>query len=121
MMGTARYTPILSMAIGERGTSAFTQSAGMDGAMNGIDSTPHSVDTREVDTNNKIVFAGLSDGTIEAFDLSTKLSVFHSPSTLAAAPLHSVAYSPTDSLLATTELYDAALFKRVTVLDVTEI
>ena len=99
MMGVTRYTGVLSMSIGESGASAFSRPPnGDENEANG--ETPLPMDPCEVDTADKVVFCGLSDGTFEAFDLNSKLSVFRSSAT-GMGPLHSIAYSSEHSLLAT--------------------
>ena len=99
MMGTQKYTGVLSMAAGDRGDAVFERPP--DGeVVEGETRTPLSVDPREVDTADKLVFCGLSDGSAEVFDLTTKLSVTHLPAKTSAG-LHAIAYSPKHSLLAT--------------------
>lgn len=95
-MGTTKFAGVLSMSAGERSAAVFTQSP--DGESSGA---PVSVDPREVDTADKIVFCGLSDGSFEAFDLNTKLSVFRSATESNSSALHSIAYSAEHNLLTT--------------------
>lgn len=98
MAGTQKYTAVLSMAAGDRGEAVFAEPP--DGEGLGDAKTPLSVDSREVDTADKLVFCGLADGSVEAFDLSTKLSVLYLPGK-SSSGLHALAYSPRHSLFAT--------------------
>ncbi len=97
MWGTSKFTSIFSTSVGEQGEGAFT------GHPDGEESNkiPMPMDPKEVDTADKVAFCGLSDGTFEAFDLGTKLSVFRSSSNRSSSPLHSITYSPSHNLLAT--------------------
>ncbi|THH00077.1 hypothetical protein EW026_g2405 [Hermanssonia centrifuga] len=90
MWGTSKFTSIFSTSVGEQGEGAFT------GHPDGEESNkiPMPMDPKEVDTADKVAFCGLSDGTFEAFDLGTKLSVFRSSSNRSSSPLHSITYSP---------------------------
>lgn len=100
MMGTQRYSGVLSMSVGDRASSIFSPPSDRDG--DSASEVPLSVDPREVDTTDKLVFCGLSDGAIEAFDLSSKLSAYHSPTNeKSVGPLHSIAYSVEHNMLAT--------------------
>lgn len=63
---------------------------------------PMSLDSREVDTEDKVVFCALHNGSFEAFDLGSKSSFFHSePLSTTRSPLESMAYSSADHILAT--------------------
>lgn len=96
MLGTAGLSPVLAMSLGERGEGAFVTPP--DGESN---TTPISVDPREVETQDKIVFCALSNGVFQAFDLGTKLSVFHSQAVGSSAALQAISYSPAHNLVAT--------------------
>lgn len=61
-----------------------------------------SLDSREVDTVDKVVFCALHNGSFEGFDLGSKTSFFHSePASTTKTPLDSMAYSSADHILAT--------------------
>lgn len=96
MMGTAGFKPVLAMSLGERGEGAFVAPPDGDGG-----AVPVSLDPLEVETADKVVFAALANGTFQAFDLGTKLSVFHSQVAGSGAALSSIAYSPAHNLVAT--------------------
>ena len=97
MMGSAGFKPILATSLGERGEGAY--STPPDGEPPAA--VPVSIDPREVETADKVVFCALANGTFQAFDLGTKLSVFHSQVVGSGAPLHAITYSPTHNLVAT--------------------
>ncbi|TFK50371.1 WD40 repeat-like protein [Heliocybe sulcata] len=101
-MWSSRFVPINSMAVGEKAEFQAVATVDPDGE-NESPPKPAQLDPREVDTVGKVVFCALQDGEFEAFDLSTKNSVFHSSSegTGKRPPLTSIAYSPTSNLLAT--------------------
>ena len=95
-LGVAGFVPVLAMDIGERGEGAFAQPPdGEEGAK-----TTH-LDEREVETSDKIIFCALQDGSFQVFDLGAKQSIFHCAPQRSSAPLYSIAYSSTSSLLAT--------------------
>lgn len=83
--------PVLALSAGERWGDAA------------LESTPDDIDSREVETSDKVVFCGLQDGSFELFDLRTKHPVFRSPAGTSGArsALQALAYSPDRSLLAT--------------------
>lgn len=64
---------------------------------------PPFIDPREVETDDKVAFGALNNGTFEVFDLRTKSSFFHSEpsSNTGRSPLESMAYSSSDHMLAT--------------------
>lgn len=100
-IGTKNFTSVNAIDAGEKAESVFAPPP--DGA-----SSPHpesSIDPREVETADKVVYAALANGAFEVFDLNTKTSVhYHEPSTRGASSLESIAYSPTHGLLATGSL-----------------
>lgn len=96
MLGTAGLKPVLALSMGERGEGAFVAPPDGDAG-----AAPVALDPREVETTDKMVFAGLADGTFQVFDLGTKLSVFHSKTAGYSPALSSVAYSPMHNLVAT--------------------
>ena len=85
--------PVLAMSAGEG--SLHTGDAD--------ESTGAGIDPREVDTEDKVVFAALQDGTFEAFDLRTKRGVFRSPppARVGKKVLQAIAYAPLEQLVAT--------------------
>lgn len=95
-MGVKGYTPILAMATGEKGEGAYAQPP--DGEDKGI---PVPQDAREVETEDKVVFCATYDGSIQAFDLGSKLSVFRTDPARGSPALQSIAYSSSSNLLAT--------------------
>jgi proteasomal ATPase-associated factor 1 len=70
-----------------------TPSAPSSGAASQI-----ATDPREVDTADKLVFCALSDGSLEAFDLGSKLSVHRTA--ISSRALNAVTYSPSHNLVA---------------------
>ncbi|KAI0784475.1 WD40 repeat-like protein [Abortiporus biennis] len=94
-MGVKGYTPILALSVGERGEGAFSQPP------DGDEKVINTIDGREVETAEKIAFCSTQDGSIQAFDLGTKLSVFQFSPQSRSSPLQSIAYSATMNLLAT--------------------
>ncbi|EIW58621.1 WD40 repeat-like protein [Trametes versicolor FP-101664 SS1] len=100
--GSSHFVPVLAISSGERWRDAA------------LESTADDVDSREVETSDKVVFCGLQDGSFELFDLRTKFPVFRSPAGASGArsALQALAYSPERSLLATgsaaglTSVYD---------------
>ncbi|KAF7313182.1 WD40 repeat-like protein [Mycena kentingensis (nom. inval.)] len=87
--GGGRLSPITSISLGERAGTALPSSS------------PHAAmtDPREVDTASKLLFCALQTKTFEAIDLGSRETVFTSPA--AASALTSIAYAPTENLLAT--------------------
>lgn len=78
---------ILSMSMGQRFDNAPGQTA---------------ADEREVpEVQSSILFAGLRDGSFEAFDLASKKPFFHSKAPAQSQQLTSIAYSHQATLLAT--------------------
>ncbi|KAK7691141.1 hypothetical protein QCA50_006244 [Cerrena zonata] len=101
------YVAINAMSVGEKAEGAFVPPP------NGEEqSTPLPADAREVDTNDKVAFCGLQDGSFIVFDLGMKLPVFHSTAQKGSSSLSSIAYSASASLVATgssnglTSVYD---------------
>lgn len=94
MMGTAngKYTGITAMSVGDKRGAAIDM-------IN--DSVTAKIDEREVDTSEKLVFCALQDGSFEAFNLGSKLSLFQSTPTRGVGGLTAIAYSPALNLLAT--------------------
>ncbi|KAI0366998.1 WD40 repeat-like protein [Pilatotrama ljubarskyi] len=101
--GSNNFVPVIGLSSGER----WEDFAGnMD--------SEESVDPREVETSDKVVFCALQDGSFEVFDLRTKRAAFRSPvgSPNARSALQTIAYSPERSLVATgsasglTSVYD---------------
>lgn len=67
-----------------------------------IESGPIPTDPREFETDDKVIFCALHNGTFEAFDLGTKTRFFQSElSATSRTPLESMTYSSPDHLLAT--------------------
>ena len=95
-MGVSSYVAINAMSVGTKAEGAFVQPP--DGEEQSV---PLSADSREVDTSEKVAFCALQDGSYEAFDLGTKLPVFHSGPSRGSSPLSSIAYSAEASLVAT--------------------
>ncbi|KAH9935945.1 WD40 repeat-like protein [Epithele typhae] len=94
--GTNRFIPILALSTGERWKP--------DAHATDADGTPaEAPDGREVETNDKVVFCALQDGSFELFDLRTKRAEFRSPPGAAGlrSALQSIAYGPEDHLLVT--------------------
>lgn len=94
MMGSANGScvPVLAISVGEgtlQADDAATDEAG--------------VDPREVDTEDKLVFTALQDGTFETLDLRVKRSVFRSRALPAGGKsiLQAIAHAPTENLVAT--------------------
>lgn len=96
MMASRNGVSVLDMTAGERGESTV-----MSPPHGELTDVPHAMDTREVETQDKVVYTALSNGSFEVFDLNTKLSVFHSPTSPTSSPLESISYSATHNLLAT--------------------
>jgi proteasomal ATPase-associated factor 1 len=94
-MSTKSFTPVNAISAGAKAESVFAPPP--DGASSPL---PVTTDPREVDTSDKVVYCAQGNGCFEAFDLGTKLSVYHSPSA-SHGSLESIVYSPTHSLLAT--------------------
>lgn len=95
-MGVRDYSPVLATSAGEKREAAILQ------PYSGVEcGAPVPLDDREVDTSDKIVFCATQDGSIQAFDLGSKLSVFRTDSTHGSPALQSITYSPSSSLLAT--------------------
>ncbi|KZT63658.1 WD40 repeat-like protein [Daedalea quercina L-15889] len=86
--------PVLAISIGEETLQTDANTA---------EETEAGVDPREVDTEDKVVFAALQDGTFEALDLRTKRSVFQSqaPPGRGKNILQAITYAPTENLVAT--------------------
>ncbi|KDQ52262.1 hypothetical protein JAAARDRAFT_40382 [Jaapia argillacea MUCL 33604] len=110
-MWVQRYTPVMSMSLGERRETLFSGPVHEESVNGNGVSTGLPIDSREVDTEDKLVFCALQNGEFEAFDLGTKHSVYLSSS---SSPDHvgqklpaltSIAYSPTHHLLATGSLH----------------
>ena len=95
-LGSAGLKPVLALSLGERGEGALMLPPDGEPA-----ALPVSLDPREVETADKIVFCALASGTFQAFDLGTKLSVFHSQVVGSGAPLQAISYSPAHNLVAT--------------------
>jgi len=93
-MGVQGFCPILKMSLGELGDEWIRRPPEGDEVH-----TPLALDQKEVDTSQKLVFCALADGTFEAIDLGSKISVYHS-STPGSA-LNAITYSASHSLLAT--------------------
>lgn len=84
--------PILALSLGEGSLQA-------DGAE---DATGAGIDPREVDTEDKVAFAALQDGTFEAFDLRTKRGIFRSTAGAGGKNvLQAITYAPAKHLVAT--------------------
>lgn len=101
-MGSRSFVPIQAISAGERAEAAFTPPPHGEEA-----GTAVSLDPREVDTADKVVYCALSNGAFEVFDLGTKLSVFRSPIPTPSSShnaLESICYSPKHNLLATGSL-----------------
>lgn len=94
-VGAAGFKPVLAMRLGERCEGAFVASPDRDAG-----AVPVSLDPREVEMADKVVFAALANGTFQMFDLGTKLSVFHSQVVGSGATLNSIAYSSMHNLVA---------------------
>ena len=84
MMGSQSYSAINAMAFGA--SAAPSEDASI-------------LDDREFGTTDKLAFLALQSGEIEALDLSSKSSVFHSNAS--TGPLVATAYDSPSSLLAT--------------------
>ena len=101
--GKGKYTPVMSMTVGQR--VADTQVNGLSMANDAESHGTASVQDGEVDTSDKVVFCALGDGTFEGFDLRTKASFFQSEAavhvTESRAALKSIVYSSSRRLLAT--------------------
>lgn len=90
--------PILGMSLGERNGVSFGSAPSTNGtpAVNG---TEGAVDEREVETQDKLVFCSLQNGTLECFDLGSKRCVFQSQRSSVA--LQAISYSASHQLVAT--------------------
>ena len=98
-LGSTDYSPVYKMSVGRRGFDPVIYRP-PDGDV--TENIPVSLDSREVDTEDKIVFCALHNGCFEAFDLCSKSSFFHSESPpTTRSPLESLAYSSADHILAT--------------------
>jgi len=102
--GKGKYVPVAGMSMGERGEGEAGrrrpdgEELGEGMAMDG----QGTVDEREVETQDKVVFCALQDGSFEAFDLGTKRPVYQSFSgTGRRSALYSITYSSSHNLLAT--------------------
>ncbi|KAF8957187.1 WD40-repeat-containing domain protein [Flammula alnicola] len=89
----ASQSAIASMSLGDR----------MPVPPDGEESVPPpSRDDREIpETNSKVVFCGLDNGSFELFDLGFKKSIYTSPRSQSPASLTSIVYSQSNNLLAT--------------------
>jgi len=92
--GRGSLAPVLSLSVGEGALGAR-----VNGTNGDMDAT-ETLDPREVETADKLVFGGLQNGTFEAFDLRTKTSVFLS-TIRERSPIQAISYTPTHGLLAT--------------------
>jgi proteasomal ATPase-associated factor 1 len=97
--GSGKFSPVLSISLGERGETELGR-VRPDGEENPVAAAP-TVDEKEVDTTNKVLFCALGDGSFEVFDLGSKRSVFHSKVEDRPAALSSITYSPAHNMLAT--------------------
>ncbi|KAF4569697.1 hypothetical protein EYR40_008677 [Pleurotus pulmonarius] len=90
--------PILGMSLGERNGVPFGSASNANGTptVNGADG---GVDEREVETQDKLVFCSLQNGTVECFDLGSKRCVFQSQRSSTA--LQAISYSASHQLVAT--------------------
>jgi len=96
-IGSNHWTPIYSISLGIKGTATFG-TPNPDGEPPSPP-TPIEPNQNEVETGDKVVFCALSDGSLEAFDLGTKLSVHKNK--VGVRALTTVSYSPEHSLVAT--------------------
>ncbi|CDO73297.1 hypothetical protein BN946_scf185008.g59 [Trametes cinnabarina] len=89
--GTNNFVPVLALSSGER-WSEFD-----------IGSEGEGIDPREVETDDKVLFCALQDGSFELFDLRTKRAVFRSPvgPSGTRSALQALAYDRNHGLLAT--------------------
>lgn len=95
-----KYVPATRISLGERGEGEAGR-ARPDGEDLDI-SKSEPIDPREVETQDKIVFAALHDGSFEVFDLGSKTSVYRSPPPPSArSSLSSILYSSSHNLLCT--------------------
>ncbi|KAF8587734.1 WD40 repeat-like protein [Ramaria rubella] len=99
VLGSRDYSPIYKMSLGVRDFEPVTHRP-PDGDI--TECIPMSIDSRETDTVDKVVFCALQNGGFEAFDLGSKSSFFHSePTSISRSALESLAYSSADHVLAT--------------------
>jgi proteasomal ATPase-associated factor 1 len=97
-IGSTDYSPVYKLSLGARGFDPVIYRP-PDGDV--TENIPTSLDSREVDTMDKVVFCALHNGSFEGFDLGSKSSFFHSgPVSTSKSPLESLAYSSTDHILA---------------------
>ena len=94
-VSTTHFVPVLALATGER-----TQGSDGPGDLN----VAADLDPREVETQDKVAFCALQDGSFAFLDLRTKATEFRSRP--AAAPgaraaLQAIAYAPAHHLVAT--------------------
>lgn len=99
MLSSKNFNPIQAASAGEQSESSFTPPPHGEGI-----TPPVALDPREVETEGKVAYCALQNGTVEAFDLGTKRSVFRSSPTAGASSLESICYSPAHNLLATGSL-----------------
>ncbi|TDL18691.1 WD40 repeat-like protein [Rickenella mellea] len=105
MMGSARYTPVLKMSLGDKGDSVSESPQAM---------TPNE---KEVDTADKRIFCALGDGSFEVFDLSSKVSIYHSEPG-GGGSLTAISFNASRQLLATgsskgvTTIYDTRVLDK---------
>lgn len=100
-MGTYGSSGVLSLSLGDRSEGSFSLPPDGEGGVSALPDAPHAVDPREVETSDKLVFCGLASGSLEVFDLSTKLAVHRSSPSMGGGQLYSVAYNPVHNLVAT--------------------
>lgn len=93
------HTPVMALSLGQRPLST------PNGDISHPEAQGSDIDEREVDTAEKVVFAALHDGTLEAHDLRTKQAVLRvrpriAPGT-SVSPLEAVAYDDARGTVAT--------------------
>jgi proteasomal ATPase-associated factor 1 len=85
--GAGKYVPVNSISLGERAAAEFP-----------VNPSAPAPDPREVETDSKLLFCALQNGSFEAIDLGAKSSVHTSPTGTA---LSAITYSAEHNLLAT--------------------
>lgn len=96
-IGSNRWSPIYSISLGTKGTAVF-ETPNPDGEPPSPPASPEP-NSNEVETGDKVVFCALGDGSLEAFDLGTRLSVYRNK--VGVRALNTVSYSSEHNLVAT--------------------
>lgn len=98
-LGSMGWTGINAISLGETGNSVFGQPHpdGEDHSTVSASQANTFIDSREVETTGKVVFAALQNGSFEVFDLGTKSSVHKYE--VGKRALNAISYSAAQDLL----------------------